>query len=46
MFLYKPAFGLQKIPSVIVNGSGVGIEQTKRWHPKVIVLDIVMDGRY
>lgn len=44
MFLYKSAFDLKKIPNVMANGGEVGIEQAKRWHPKVIVLDIVMEG--
>lgn len=43
MFLYKSAFDLMKIPSVMANGGEVGIQQAKRWHPKVIVLDIVME---
>lgn len=44
MFLYKSAFDLQKIPSVMANGGKIGVEQAKRWLPKVIVLDIVMEG--
>jgi len=44
MFLYKSAFDLKKIPNVMANGGEIGIAQAKRWHPEVIVLDIVMEG--
>ncbi|OJI08542.1 hypothetical protein BK005_00630 [bacterium CG10_37_50] len=44
MFLYKTAFDLMEIPSVMANGGEIGIKQAKEWHPKVIVLDIVMEG--
>lgn len=44
IFLYKSAFDLMKIPSVMAISGQVGIEQAKKWHPKVIVLDIVMEG--
>lgn len=44
MFLYKSAFDLMKIPSVMAIDGEVGLQQAKRWHPKVIVLDIVMEG--
>jgi CheY-like chemotaxis protein len=44
IFLYKSAFDLMKIPSVMALGGEIGVEQAKKWHPKVIVLDIVMEG--
>ena len=44
IFLYKSAFDLMKIPSVMALGGEIGVEQAKRWLPKVIVLDIVMEG--
>ncbi len=44
MYLYKVAFDVAGIPSVMANGGKIGVEQAKSWHPKVIVLDIVMEG--
>ena len=44
MFLYKAAFDLYQIPNIMANGGQIGIDLAKKHHPKVIVLDLVMEG--
>lgn len=44
ILLYKLAFDMAGISTIAANGGEIGISFAKERHPKVIVLDIIMEG--